>query len=248
MSSSIGAFRSSSPGSRKMSVIAEAPVAEEPAAATDEEPLTRRRTGTSGDAVEAASLAEEPAVDVPPPSLSVWLRTHGGGQYTTALCSAFGSVDELIEYTESAEDLHANFALPQQAAAGLWVEIIAERRRRKEASLAPAMAVQQPKPEPEPEQEPEPEPQREPEPEPKPEPEPEPRPTLQLHLTPVPQPHQPQPHEYGADLLSDSDRAAEILRAAEIEDQLTRGEYTLGGFAPWLPLHLRMISRDLSVH
>ena len=102
-------------------------------------------------------------------SLEAWLHANGASSYKSTLCSAFGTVENLVAFAESASDLYTNFAIPRQQAVTLWNAIELERTQRDETQERPFSGLggqmvstrQLSKPELEPE--PEPEPQQAPE-------------------------------------------------------------------------------------
>eukprot|EP01046_Picozoa_sp_COSAG06_P000693 COSAG06_NODE_20_length_33882_cov_18.856969_5_plen_463_part_00 len=221
MNAGIAAFQtgrpSTPPAMQTISEAADPPGAAQPTQ-QHEAAQARARSRTSSEPVATAAAAatareETPSAAVgPEASLSDWLRAHGASGYTTALCSAFGTVEDLVEYTESAEDLRDNFALPVEVAEAIWSEILAERSRREEQRRKRAMQIMVPgeaartwmedraKPEPEPEPEPEvrPLPQRDVQ--------------AQLRGAAAAQEHSQHGMSLSQAIEVDSERAAEVLR------------------------------------
>ncbi len=193
--------------------------------------LKRTRARTLSDPVQVAmaataALSNASALPaVPRTSLKEWLDANGASGYTVGLCSAFGTVEDLVEFAESASDLRTNFALPPQQAEVLWTAIEFDRTLRggKQVRLPSATESHMPPTR-------QPEPQPEPEPEPKSLPQPEPRQPHPLRLQTEPRPG-PRPELDSRSLVdreyerlqhvslsqvieSDSHRAAEILRGS----------------------------------
>ena len=139
-------------------------VARRPRARTSNEPLQVAMVvaATKTRSPEKASvLATEPRE-----SLEEWLHANEASGYMAGLCNAFGTVEDLVAFVESASDLHTNFALPRQQAEALWNAIECERTQRDESQGRPFSGLDDqivPEPEPEIEPEPELEPQQTPE-------------------------------------------------------------------------------------